>query len=218
MIAQFPSSPKLRRGLAGVTHIGTRAYGKMFAAMFEVMRGDFSRAAPHTVEVVRLAREHDLQLWLAFGLVLEGSASAQKGAPSEGLEDMRRGIELLRKQNVLLLDGIFKIALAEAEARSGDVERGVAVLDEALATCERIGHRAFDPELHRVRGEMLLRRNPMNPAPTEAAFCRAIEIARGQGTRSFELRAALALARLYQKTGRAAEAHAVLAAALEAFR
>ena len=203
--------------LAGVTHIGTRAYGKMFAAMFEVMRGDFSRAAPHAVEVVRLAREHDLQLWLAFGLVLEGSASAQNGAPSDGLEDMRRGIELLRKQNVLLLDGIFKIALAEAEARGGGVDRALAVLDEALATCERIGHRAFEPELHRVRGEMLLRRDPMNPAPAEAAFCRAIEIARGQGTRSFELRAALALARLYQKTGRAAEAHAVLAPALDGF-
>ena len=203
--------------LAGVTHIGTRAYGKMFAAMFEVMRGNFSRAAPHAVEVVRLAREHDLQLWLAFGLVLEGSASAQSGAPSDGLEDMRRGIELLRNQNVLLLDGIFKIALAEAEARGGGVDRALAVLDEALATCERIGHRAFDPELHRVRGEMLLRHDPMNPAPAEAAFWRAIEIARGQGTRSFELRAALALAGLYQKTGRAAEAHAVLAAALDGF-
>jgi predicted ATPase len=203
--------------LAGVTHIGTRAYGKMFAAMFEVMRGDFSRASPHAVEVVRLAREHDLQLWLAFGLVLEGSTSAQNGAPSDGLEDMRSGIELLRKQNVLLLDGIFKIALAEAEARGGGVDRALAVLDEALVTSDRTGHRAFEAELHRARGEMLLRRDPMNPAPAEAAFCRAIEIARGQGTRSFELRAALAFARLYQKTGRAAEAHAVLAAALDGF-
>ena len=156
--------------LAGVTHIGTRAYGKMFAAMFEVMRGDFSRASPHAVEVVRLAREHDLQLWLAFGLVLEGSASAQNGAPSDGLEDMRRGIELLRKQNVLLLDGIFKIALAEAEARGGGVDRALAVLDEALATSDRTGHRAFEAELHRARGDILLKRDPAEPGACGERF------------------------------------------------
>src|SRR4029077_5624577 len=64
------------------------------------------------------------------------------------------------------LDGLLKIALAEAEARGGDVVRALAILDEALATCERIGQRAFEAELHRVRGEMLLRRDPANPALT----------------------------------------------------
>ena len=70
---------------------------------------------------------------------------------------MRRGVELLRDQNVLIFDALIKIALAEAEARAGDVDRALAILDEALATSERIGHRAFDAELHRVRGEMLLK-------------------------------------------------------------
>ena len=64
---------------------------------------------------------------------------------------------------------------------------------------------------------MLLRHDHMNPVPAEAAFCRAIEIARGQGTRSFELRAALSLARLCHSTGRDADAHAALAPALEGF-
>ena len=119
---------------------------------------------------------------------------------------MRRAAELLREQNVLVFDGLIKIALAEAEARSGDVDRAVAILDEALATCERIGHRTFEAELHRVRGDMLLKRDPANAAPAEAAFVHAIEIASGQGTRSFELRAALSLARLYHSTGRPVEA------------
>ena len=130
---------------------------------------------------------------------------------------MRRGVELLREQNVLVFDGLLKIALAEAEARAGDPDRAVAILDEALATCDRTGYRAFEAELHRARGEMLLKRDPANPAPAEEAFLTAIAVAKQQGTRSFELRAALSLAKLYQSTGRPADAHAVLAPALEGF-
>jgi predicted ATPase len=110
-----------------------------------------------------------------------------------------------------------KIALAEAEARAGDVDRALAILDEALATSERVSHRTFDAELHRVRGEMRLKRDPPNPASAEEALQTAIAVAKRQATRSFELRAALALAKLYQTTARPAEAHAVLAPALEGF-
>ena len=79
------------------------------------------------------------------------------------------------------------------------------------------GYRAFEAELHRARGEILLKRDPANPAPAEEAFLTAIAVAKQQGTRSFELRAALSLAKLYQSTGRAADAHAVLAPALDGF-
>ena len=82
---------------------------------------------------------------------------------------------------------------------------------------DRIGYRAFEAELHRARGEILLKRDPANPAPAEEAFLTAIAVAKQQGTRSFELRAALSLAKLYQSTGRPADAHAVLAPALEGF-
>ena len=101
-----------------------------------------------------------------------------------------------------LFDGLLKIALAEAEARAGDLDRAVAILNEALATADRTGYRAFEAELHRVRGEILLKRDPANPAPAEEAFLTAIAVAKQQGTRSFELRAALSLAKLYQSTGR----------------
>ena len=130
---------------------------------------------------------------------------------------MRRGAESLREQNVLIFDGLFKIALAEAEAAAGDPERAIAILDEALATADRLGYRAFEADLHRARGEMLLERDPANLAPAEEVFLTAIAVAKQQGARSFELRAALALAKLYQSTGRPADAHAVLAPALEGF-
>jgi tetratricopeptide (TPR) repeat protein len=202
---------------ADLTHVGTLAFGRMHAALFELMRGDHARAAPNAFELARLASEHDLLLFRAVGVFLEGLAIAATGAIGGGLEDMRRGAELLREQNVLIFDGLLKIALAEAEHRAGDPDRATAILEEALATCDRLGYRAFEAELHRARGEILLARDPPNPAPAEAAFLAAIAIAQAQKTRSFELRAALALAKLYQSTGRDADAHAVLGPSLEGF-
>jgi class 3 adenylate cyclase/predicted ATPase len=202
---------------ASLAHIGTRAHGKRHMAMFELMRGDPPRCALNALELARLTGEHDLPMWGAWGVFLEGLATAESGMVSGGLEAMRRGAELLREQNVLPFDGLQKIVLAEAEARAGDVDRAVVVLDEALATCERTGHRAFEAELHRVRGRMLLKRDPANAAPSEEALQTALAIAKEQGARSWGLRAALSLAKLYQSTGHPYDAHAVLAPALEGF-
>ena len=158
------------------------------------MRGEHARAAQNAFELVRLAREYDLNMWGAFGVFLQGLAASHTGAPTDGLEDMRRGAELLREQNVLMFDGLLKIALAVAEARAGDPVRAVAIVDETLATCDRLGFRAFEAELHRARGEILLECGPANSAPAEEAFLTAIAVAKQQATRSFELRAVLSLA------------------------
>jgi tetratricopeptide (TPR) repeat protein len=198
---------------ATLAHVGARAFGAAFACLFGLLRGDVSRAAPNSVELSRLVREHDLRMWRAFGLFFERLATAQSGA----IDDMRRSVELLREQNVLMFDGLLKAALAEAEAQAGDAGSALAVLDEALATCERTGYRAFEAELRRIRGEVLLQRTPADPASAEEAFGSAVGVAREQGARSFELRAALALAKLHQSTGRPADAQAVLAAALAGF-
>ena len=130
---------------------------------------------------------------------------------------MRRGAESLSQQNALVFDGIIKIALAEAEAGAGDPDRAIAILDEALATVDRIGYRAFKAELSRTRGETFLKRDAANADPAEEAFRTALFVAREQGARSFGLRAALSLAKLCQSTGRSAEAHAVLEPALQGF-
>ena len=153
---------RMQTRIADLTHVGTLAIGRMHAAMFELMRGDHARAAANAFELARLTREHDLPLFRAFGVFLEGWATAATGAVGSGLEDMRRGAELLREQNVLLFDGLLKIALAEAEARAGDPDRAIAILDEALATCDRTGHRAFEAELHRGA-----RRNPAQARPRQ---------------------------------------------------
>ena len=203
--------------MSGVPHIATLSFGRMHAALFELMRGDHARGARHAIELARLARQHELPMWSAFGVFLQGWATSASGAICAGLDDMRQAVDSLRAQNVVLFDGFLKIALAEAEASADDLDRALAILDEGLATADRMGHRAFESELHRARGDILLKQKPANSAPVEEALLTAIAVAKQQGTRSFELRAALALAKLYQSTGRPADAHAVVAPALEGF-
>jgi len=168
---------RMQTRMADLAHVSTLAYGRGNAGMFELMRGDRPRAARNAFELARLTREHDLPMFGAFGVFLQGWAIAASGAVGSGLEDMRRGVELLREQNVLAFDGLLKIALAEAEARADDPDRAVAILDEALSTSDRTGHRAFDAELHRTRGEMLLKRDPASLAPGEEAIRAAIAVA-----------------------------------------
>jgi class 3 adenylate cyclase/predicted ATPase len=203
--------------MSGFPHIGTLSFGRMHAALFELMRGDHVRGAQSAIELARLAHEHGLPLWGAFAVFLEGWATAASGESGGGLDGMRRGVDSLRAQNILNFDGLLKIALAKAEAGAGDTDGPVTILDEALATADRLGHRAFEAELHRARGELLLKRDAANTGPVEDAFLTAIAVAKQQATRSFELRAALSLAKLYQSSGRSADAHAVLAPALEGF-
>jgi predicted ATPase len=203
--------------MSRVPHIGTLSFGRMHAALFELMRVDHARGAPHAIELARLGRQHELPMWGAFGVFLHGWATSASGAIGAGLDDMRQAVDSLRAQNVVLFEGLVKIALAEAEAAAGDLDRALAVLDEGLATADRVGHRTFEAELHRARREILLKRDTANPAPAEEAFLTAVAVAKQQGTRCFELRAALSLAKLYQSIGRPVEAHAILAPALEGF-
>ena len=202
--------------MASLTHGNTIALGHMFAAQSALMRGGPMRGDTNSLELARIASAHDLPQFRAFGMFFDGWARVESDLLG-GLDGMRRGVDSLHAQNILIFDGLVKIALAKTEAEAGDPGRAAAILDEALATADRLGHRTFEAELHRARGEILWKRDPANPAPAEEAFLTAIAVAKQQGTRSFELRAALSLAKLYQSTARPADAHAVLAPALEGF-
>jgi len=118
---------------------------------------------------------------------------------------------LLRERAAQVFPFPHRILQAEAEAEVGRVEAGLAILDSQRVAIERSGQRMFDAEVHRVRGELLLRLEPADIAGAEASFTRAVEIARLQHTKTFELRAATGLARLWRKQGKRTEAHDLLA-------
>jgi predicted ATPase len=130
---------------------------------------------------------------------------------------MRRAIAMLREQGTVFLLPGFEAVLADAEASAGETDAGLRRLDGALAELEATENRWYEAEMHRVRGEMLLKRDAANTAAAEQSLQAAIDIAQSQKARSFELRAALSLARLYRAANRDADAHAVLAPVVEGF-
>jgi predicted ATPase len=106
----------------------------------------------------------------------------------------------------------FDLALlAEALALAGKIEEGLATLDDALAKAAASGERAWDAEIHRLRGELTGRLPYPDPAKAEESFRTALAIAREQGTRGYELRAAASLARLWGEQGRRGDARELLA-------
>ena len=202
--------------IAKLSHLATSTYGLMHCAMFEIIGRKVDRAAPLARTLSSVAREHGIALWVAFGAFLEAWVELRSGVPDIGLTNLRRAAALLQRDNVGAFQPLVRTALAEAEARNSETATALATLDHALEDFERSGQRWFDAELHRMRGEILLEQNPADPA-VEEAFLAAIAVAGNQKARSFELRAALALAKLYRTTGRDADAHAVLSPALEGF-
>jgi predicted ATPase len=126
-------------------------------------------------------------------------------------------IQYLRGQALRFGVPAFHGLLAELEASAPGADPAPELIDQGLAVADETGEHLTDPYLHRLRGEMLLRRDPTNPAPAENAYRTAIAIATKQSARSYILLASLSLAKLYQSTARPADAHAVLAPALEGF-
>jgi predicted ATPase len=105
----------------------------------------------------------------------------------------------------------FLTLLAEAYGTLGQPEAGLTVLTEALTHADKTGEGWCEPELYRLKGVLLLQQNSDHQAEAESCFHHALEIARTQQAKSFELRTATSLARLWQRQGKRQEAHDLLA-------
>jgi class 3 adenylate cyclase/predicted RNase H-like nuclease len=198
-------------------HMLTTVYGHFQCALLHVARRDAATTAPLADAVVKLAREHGMALYSAYGEFLQPWARWHLGDREGGLDAMRRGVAACHGMGNLVYTTLLETALAEAEAEAGEIEAALASIDHTVALTERTGQRWNEADTHRARGEILLKRDASSAAPAEEAFVTAIAIAQQQKAKTFELRAALALAKLYQSTNRAADAHTALAPALEGF-
>jgi predicted ATPase len=198
-------------------HVPTQITTYNVKAMFETLRGDAEGARSAAETVVELSREHGLALYLTWGMLSLCWARARFGDQETGATELQQALSAYIAQGNKWCVPFYQGLLAEIEAEREGAEGALARIDEALALASETGEHWTDAFLHRIRGEILLKRDPANTAPAEEAFLTAIAIAREQKARSFELRAALSLAKLYQNIGRPADAHAVLAPALEGF-
>jgi class 3 adenylate cyclase/predicted ATPase len=163
-------------------------------------------------EAVALAREHGFEMYLGWGQIFQGWAMGQRGEPGAAVKRMREGLVTTRATG--MRDGyelIFLGLLAEAFALGGEIGEGLEVLAQALATAEGSGARGHDAELHRLRGDLLGRLPSPDWTEVETCFRTGLAIAREQGTRGFELRTAVSLARLLRDRERHDEARDLLA-------
>ncbi|HMM91955.1 adenylate/guanylate cyclase domain-containing protein [Bradyrhizobium sp.] len=167
-----------------------------------------------TILALALARDHTMPLYVAAGTYLTGLASWRAGDRRSGLAEMRRGWTLLHENDCYLCEPFWGMQVAVADAAAGRTDTGLETLRELIATTERSGQHWLDAELHRIKGELLLRRDRANVCEAEHAFGRALEIARGQQTKAFELRSALGLAHLFMNDGRETAGSDVLTRAL----
>ena len=186
-------------------------------AVFDGLCGVHPRMLQQTETILALAREHTMPLYVAAGTYLNGLAKWRAGDRMGGLAEMRRGWTLLHENDCYLCEPFWGMQVAVANAEAGQLETGLEILRELIGWTEQTGQHWLDAELHRVRGELLLRSDPPNVSTAEDAFNRALEIARSQQTKTFELRGALGLARLYITNGRAAAVSEVLAPVLVDF-
>src|SRR5262249_53313094 len=153
-------------------------------------------------DCVALANEHGFPLWAAYGRILQGWAGAQKGEATIGIALIRDGLAAAEATGDRIHTPLYLALLAEALALAGKIEEALAALDDALATAAISGAKGWDAEIYRLRGELTARLPYPDPAKAEDSFRPALAIAREQGTRGYELRAATSLPRLWREQGR----------------
>jgi adenylate cyclase len=193
----------------------TRALVYYYISLYQALRGDPEVVRRIAKIPVELGREHGMALYLALGEVLSNWARARLGDRESGMRGLRDALAAYLGHGNKLHAPFFQGLLAELEAEGDDADGPLRRIDEALALANKTDQHWTDALLHRIRGAVLLKREPANSSLAEEALLAAVAIAQTQKARSFELQAALA--KLYQSTGRAADAHGVLAPALEGF-
>ena len=201
---------RANRRAAELGHAPSMAHPLQSKFSLELLRGDPAAALAAAEALAALGRNHGMPHWLADAELyavwarcrLHGPTASAALAASQGARSR----------------GWFSTALlAELELRTHGVDSAMVRIDEALALARQDETRRDLALPYLLRGEFLLKCDPPNPAAAEEAFQSALNVAKQQGARSWGLRAALALAKLYRSTARRAGAYGVLTPAVEGF-
>jgi TOMM system kinase/cyclase fusion protein len=186
-----------------------------FALVFAAVLHQFRREAPLTQEraeaIMTLSTDQGFPAFLATGTLLQGWALAEQGQREEGIAQIHQGLAAWQAAGQELTRPHILALLAEAYGKAQQSEEGLRILVEALVLVDTNGERFWEAELHRLKGELLLMR-PLYDAHQAETCCRyALDVARRQQAKSLELRAAMSLSRLWQRQGKRAAAHELLA-------
>jgi tetratricopeptide (TPR) repeat protein len=193
-----------------IAHPQSLAYAAQFSTQLHQFRGEPLLAQERAKEGIRIAEEYYLELWVAFGKVALGWADAELGDVEHGIEQMQQGLAAYEATETKIFYPTFLCSLADQLNKAQRIEEGLAVIAQALTWAEQTEEGYTLAELHRIKGELLLNSSGLlqagkfpgdssrNSTVSEARACftDAVSIAKQQGTRSWELRAALSMHRL----------------------
>src|SRR5262245_45791089 len=194
-----------------VAHPFSLAYALVFAAVLHLLRREEPLVQARSEAVITIAAEHGFAHWRALGTMLQGWARAAQGQGEEGTAQLHQSLAAWQATGARGGAPLYLAWLAEAYGKGGQAEEGLRVLAEALALVNAGGERRQEAELYRLQGELLLALSADNAMEAEACFRQALAVACHQQAQSWELRAAMSLARLWQRQGKRAEAHELLA-------
>ena len=184
------------------------ATGRFFEMTWCHERRDIEELKRVAESLIQLSREQRYPFFLSLATYTHGWVLVHQGEPERGLALMQQGLRSYEAIGAKLSRGYWLGYLVEAYLCLGRIADGLATVEEALAATAAQLDAYRDAELHRLRGELLLRVPEVEEA--EAAFRQALEIARRQGALMYELRATTSLARLLRDRNRAAEARQLL--------
>jgi class 3 adenylate cyclase/predicted ATPase len=163
-------------------------------------------------EELTIGTEHGFQLWRALGTLHKGAGMLLQGRREDGPTLLLKGFDAFRATGAGVRVPSYLSMLGDAYTQSARFEEAHGALDEGLAVAEENDDRCHEAELHRLNGELLLAESPDQTAAAEDCFRRAVETARQQRSKGWELRATISLARLWQRQGRRDDARAALTA------
>jgi predicted ATPase len=194
-----------------LAHPFSLTYALTFAALGHQFRREVQATQMRAEASCALAGEKGIAFFLAFGTGLRGWALAEQGQSDAGMLQMREGMAACRITGAEADRPYFLVLAAEAYGREGQYGEGLAMLEEALALVDQSEERYWEAEIHRLKGELLLARSAENQVEAESCLDKALDVARRQGAKSLELRAAMSLGRLWQRQGKRVTAHDLLA-------
>jgi DNA-binding winged helix-turn-helix (wHTH) protein/predicted ATPase len=206
----------LHRSREGLTlaqqlaHPFSLAFALLHGAVLHVARREGQATLEVSEAALTLATEQGFAFWLAWGKFLRGWALTTQGDEREGIAQMCQGLEATRSIGAEVGRSGFLALLAAAYGAAAQPEKGLEVLAEALSVVNNKGERYYEAEIHRLTGELLLACFSDQQAASEASFHQALVVARAQQAKSWELRAAVSLGRLWQQQGKRTAARQLL--------
>jgi class 3 adenylate cyclase/tetratricopeptide (TPR) repeat protein len=187
------------------------AFAHYVTSAVQLLRGQFQDSLAYADRSLAVAKEHGVNLYALYSRFGRGCALVKTRQPEQAIVEIREGIEEARRSNLGYMRGFMLGWLATAQAEIGDMETALATIDEALQLVGDISGRAWEAELRRLRGDILLAARRDAAVDAERSYKEAIAVAKTQQAHSLELRAATSLARLLRDQGRTTEARAQLA-------